>query len=182
MNGRDAIPLPGAGYTSAHPLLHYSRAVLEARGWTVMEASWPVDEDARRDAEAMVTTTAARLADSVGSRRPLFVGKSIGSLAIPLAAESGLSGIWFTPLLRRAAVADALERLPAPTLLIGSTGDQTWDGERARRSQHQVVELTDADHRLERVDDPLGSIDALRTVIGAVDSFVAGLGAEGSGP
>jgi hypothetical protein len=175
MTERHAIILPGAGYTSAHPLLHFTRAVLEAHGWTIAEASWPADEAAQRHADEMVTTIATRLIDSVGNRPPLIVGKSIGSLAIPLAAERGLSGIWLTPLLRRPTVADALERLPAPTLLIGSTGDETWDGDAARRSSHQVVELTEADHRLERVGDPLGSIDALRTVIDAVDRFVAAL-------
>jgi hypothetical protein len=179
MTERYAILLPGAGYTSAHPLLHFTRAVLEVHGWTVVEASWPADEASRRNADQMVSTIAAELIDSLGNPQPLIVGKSIGSLAIPLAAERGLSGIWFTPLLRRPAVADALERLPDPTLLIGSTGDETWDGDAARRSKHQVVELTDANHGLERVDDPLGSIDGLRTVIGAVDGFAAELDGAG---
>jgi hypothetical protein len=175
MTERYAILLPGAGYTSAHPLLHFTRAVLEVHGWTVVEASWPADEAARRNADQMTSTIAAELIDSAGFRQLLIVGKSIGSLAIPLAAERGLAGIWFTPLLRRATVADALERLPDPTLLIGSTGDETWDGDAARRSNHQVLELTDANHGLELGGDPLGSIDALRTVIAAVDRFVADL-------
>ncbi|MDQ4035104.1 MAG: hypothetical protein M3153_04165 [Chloroflexota bacterium] len=81
------------------------------------------------------------------------MGKSIGSLAIPMAAERGYLGVWCTPLLGRPTVAGVLERLPAPTLLIGTTRD------------------------------PLGSIDALRAVVGAVDRFVAGLGGTGhSGP
>jgi hypothetical protein len=106
-----------------------------------------------------------------------MVGKSLGSLAMPLVASRGLSGIWITPLLRRPAVAAALDRLSAPTLLIGSTADETWDGDAARRSGHQVMELTDANHGLELGGDPLGSIDVLRRVIEAVDRFVAGIDA-----
>jgi hypothetical protein len=175
MAERDAIILPGAGYTAAHPLLHFTRIVLDAHGWSVVPASWPADEAARRDPDEMVTTIAARLVDSAESQRPLIVGKSIGSLAIPLAAERGLPGIWLTPLLRRSNVAEALGGLPTDTLLIGSTGDETWDRDAARRSNHQVLELTDANHGLEQSGDPLGSIDVLRTVIDAVDRFVADL-------
>ena len=45
----------------------------------------------------------------------------------------------------------------------------------ARRSGHEIVELTDADHGLERAGDPVGSVDDLRTVISAVERFVGGL-------
>jgi hypothetical protein len=176
MNDRRAIVLPGAGYTTARPLLHYTRVVLESHGWRVVEASWPADA-ADREPDEMVTELATRLVAEVGDRPPMIVGKSIGSLAMPVAASLGLSGIWITPLVRRPAVAAALDRLSAPTLLIGSTADDTWDGEAARRSGHDVVELTDANHGLELGGDPLGSIDLLRSVIDSVDRFVAGLDA-----
>jgi len=176
MSDRRAIVLPGAGYTTARPLLHYTRAVLESHGWTVVEASWPADT-AEREPNEMVTELATTLVAESEDRRPLLVGKSIGSLALPLAASIGLSSIWITPLLRRPAVAAALDRLPAPTLLVGSTADETWDGEAARRSGHEVLELTDANHALELGGDPLGSIDLLRRVIDAVDRFVAGIDA-----
>jgi hypothetical protein len=125
----------------------------------------------------MVTGVATGLLASAGDARVLIVGKSIGSLAIPLAASRGIPGIWFTPLLRQSELAEALARLPESTLLIGSTADETWDAGIARQSGHRVVELTDANHRLELDGDPLGSIDALRHVIDAVDRFVADLDA-----
>jgi hypothetical protein len=179
MTDRRALVLPGAGYTPARPLLHFTRAVLESHGWTVVEASWPPGDPATYDTDDMVTGVATRLVDEAGDRRLLIVGKSLGSLAMPLAAARGISGIWITPLLRRPTVAQALDQLPAPTLLIGSTADETWDGDAARRSGHDVLELTDANHALELGGDPLGSIDALREVIAAVDRFVAGIDAAG---
>jgi len=171
-----AVMLPGANYTVAHPLLHFSREVLEAHGWTVEAASWPpADDTSERDPIEVVTEVAAGLLDVAGPGRILLVGKSIGSLAIPLAADRGLPGIWLTPLLRRPAVAAALGRLPRPTILIGSRADDSWDSDVARRSGHEVLELTDANHGLERDGDPVGSIDELRVVIGAVDRYVRGI-------
>ena len=175
MSDRRAIVLPGAGYTPARPLLHFTRIVLEAHGWSVVEASWPKGDSPGREPDEMVTEVATRLVAEAGDRRLLIVGKSIGSLAMPLATSRGLPAIWITPLVRRPAVAAALDRLSAPTLLIGSTGDETWDGDAARRSGQQVTELTDANHGLELDGDPLGSIDALRRVIDAVDHFVTSI-------
>jgi hypothetical protein len=179
MIARRAILLPGAGYTIAHPLLHFTRGVLEAHGWIVEAASWLPDDVAHRDPVEMVTEVATRLIDAQEPRRALLVGKSIGSFAIPLAADRGLSGIWLTPLLRQPPVADGLGRLPAPTILIGSRADESWDSDVARRSGHEIVELTDAHHGLELPGDPVGSVDALRTVIEAVDRFVGSLARDG---
>jgi hypothetical protein len=171
---RVAIVLPGARYSTARPLLHFARAVLESHGWTVVEASWPAD-DPQRDPHEMVMGVAAGLLDTAGDARVLVVGKSLGSLAIPLAASRRLPGIWFTPLLHQSPVAEALRRLPEPTLLVGSTADETWDADAARQSGLGVLELTDVNHGLELTGDPLGSIDALRRVIDGVDRFVAGV-------
>ena len=176
MTDRVAIVLPGASYSTARPLLHFARAVVESHGWTVVEASWP-DDAVERDPHEMVTGVATGLLDTAGDARVLAVGKSLGSLAIPLAASRRIPGIWFTPLLHQPPVAEALARLPASTLLIGSTADETWDADAARQSGLRMLELTDANHGLELTGDPLGSIDALRRVIDAVDQFVAGVDA-----
>jgi hypothetical protein len=172
-----AIVLPGVRYTTARPLLHFTRAVLESHGWTVHEASWPTDTPGEDDPGEMVAMAATQQIEAAGEAMLLIVGKSIGSLAIPIAADRAISGIWITPLLHYPAVAEALNRLPTATLLIGSTGDASWDADAAATSGHRVMELTDANHGLELDGDPLGSIDVLRKVIGAVDDFVAGLDA-----
>jgi hypothetical protein len=173
VTNRQAIVLPGVRYTTARPLLHFTRAVLESHGWAVHEGSWPTDDPTERRPEEMVTSIATRLVEAAGGAQVLIVGKSIGSLAMPIAAERAIPGIWITPLLHDPAVAGALDGLPAATLLVGSTGDESWDAEAARASGHEVLELNDANHGLELDGDPLGSIDALRKVIDAVDRFVA---------
>jgi hypothetical protein len=50
-----------------------------------------------------------------------------------------------------------------------------WDGELARRSGHEYLELPGQDHGLE-VDDTLASIETLREVMVAVEAYVAKLG------
>lgn len=173
MTDRRAIILPGARYTAAHPLLYFTAAVVRGAGWDVAEATWPRGDVP--DPASMVLRIARGLIDEASGSRVLLVGKSLGSLAIPLAAERELAGIWLTPLLREPAVAAALPQLPPATLLVGSSDDETWDSAGARASRHQVVELSGANHGLEHPDDALRSVEYLRTVVEAVTWFLAGI-------
>jgi len=113
------------------------------------------------------------------------VGKSIGSLVLPAAAELAVPGIWLTPLIsetegnpatRRALATIADTRLP--TLLVGGTADVTRDGAAARRAG-TVYEVARADHALEIPGDWQASLAALAQVATAVDGFVAALEAAG---
>jgi hypothetical protein len=169
-----AVVLPGARYTTAHPLLHFTSAVLRTAGWSIVEASWSAgDVDAPT---AMVCSVAERLIDEAPSPRTVLVAKSLGTLAIPVAARRKIPGIWLTPLLDQPEVAGALDALPR-SLLVGSTDDETWDGAIARASRHDVLELSGVDHRLESTRDVARSIDVLREVVIAVERFVDELGA-----
>lgn len=97
-------------------------------------ASWVVDQ---------VSSTLDSLPDF---ERPLLVGKSLGSLAAPVAAARGLPAIWLTPLLDDEALARTYVEHTAPRLLVGGTGDRRWDGEAARRLSAHVCEIEGADH------------------------------------
>lgn len=172
---RIAIILPGVRYTPARPLLHFVRSVLAHHGWTIQEVWWePPTELAEPQAwvERQVEVQIDR--ENVAPR--LLVGKSVGSLALPLAADRGIAGVWLTPLLHRPSVREALARQRAETLLIGGSADPSWDAQAARTGGHRVVELPDADHALEVPDDPRGSVNHLMTVVGAVDLFLVALG------
>lgn len=169
---RLALVLPGREYTPARPLLHYAGAVLRARGWTVRELWWETPQGIS-DYLGWVAGQLRQALEREQASRVLLVGKSLGSCALPLAAERALPGVWLTPLLTVPEVAAALPRQTAPTLLVGGTADQLWDGEAARGSGHQVLEIPGADHWLELPGDPLGSIGVLKEVIAAVDAFAA---------
>jgi hypothetical protein len=72
---------------------------------------------------------------------PLVIGKSLGSLAAPVAAQHGLAAVWFTPLLTEDSTGQALERTTSPFLLVGGTADPFWDGRIARSLPGAVVEI-----------------------------------------
>jgi hypothetical protein len=62
---------------------------------------------------------------------PVVIGKLLGSLVAPVAADRGLTAAWFTPPADEPTVA-ALRRARGPCLLVGGTAD--------------VVEIDGADH------------------------------------
>ena len=174
---RVVIVLPGIRYTPAHPLLHYARLVALSHRWTVQEVWW----DAPSGEVDWLAWVGAAARDAIAAepgRRVAYVAKSLGTLAIPVAAEQSIPGLWLTPLLGRPEVRAAMRQLPPSTLLVGGTADETWDEEAARASGLQVHEVPQGDHVLEIAGNPLRSVDALRSVVVAMDQFFTSLGAS----
>mgnify|MGYP000592544302 CR=1 FL=1 len=170
--GRVAVVLPGARYLPFAPLLWFTREVALTHGWSVLEV-WDEYCDRSVDPRRWVEVrTEAALAEA-GAVEILLVAKSLTSWAVTSAGERGFPGVWLTPLLHEPEIARGFKRLRAPALLVGGTADESWDGELARRSGHEVLELPGANHALQLDGDPLGSLDALRAVVARVDSFFA---------
>lgn len=173
---RVAIVLPGGGYTPARPLLHLARTVLAHHGWTVQELWWtPPDSQDLDELAGWVTLQAVAAVEAEPAKRVMLVGKSLGSLAAPVAAERGLPAIWLTPLLFHSSVVDALGATEAPTQLVGGTGDRTWDPRLADDLGLPCLELPGADHALEHPDDPVRCAENLVRVTRCLHGFVAGL-------
>ncbi|GAB3436765.1 alpha/beta hydrolase [Flindersiella endophytica] len=175
---RVAVILPGAGYFPALPLLHYTGRVLNELGWTIHEVWWDVrtmsDSD---DRQSWVCDQAVRAIEAEPqAERVLLVGKSLGSLALRLAAERQLPGVWLTPLLTEPTVRQALQAIEAPTLLVGGTGDRVWDSDFAQACGHTVHEVPGADHAME-VSAGIGDSARVHAdVADAVDAFARKLG------
>ena len=102
---------------------------------------------------------------------PVVIGKSLGSLAAPLAADRGLAAVWFTPLLRDEPTVAALRRATGPFLLVGGTADPYWDGLTARSLTADMVEIDGADHAMVVPGRLTESAAALGRVISAVEDF-----------
>ena len=172
---RVAVVLPGVGYTPARPLLHFVRAVLERHRWSAVELWW--EYGARPDdvspPDWVGAHLEAALAELPSRAQTLIVGKSLGTLAAAIAADRGLPAVWLTPLLQFPAVAEAIAGSRASTLVVcGDADDATPAEALARIKPAELVVIDGGDHSLE-TGDPLGSIDALRRVVAAVDEFVA---------
>jgi len=167
---------PGGGYGPDGPLLMFARVAVENRGGTTQAVAWdfsnaPEDTQQRQQVVAQVEAAADDLTAATGAA-PLLIGKSLGSLSAPVAADRALPAVWFTPLLRDEQTVAALRRATAPALLVGGAADKFWDGQVARSLSPYVLEIPEADHGM-FVPGPLAAAAAvLGTVITAVEHFL----------
>lgn len=175
MADRRAVLIPGRGYDTRYPLFAYTGEALRRTGFDVHEITWAVPERFAPDRDgpaAALGWVVGQVEQALGERTDLLVGKSLGSLAAPLAADRGLAAVWLTPLLHRPEVVEALARSTAPFLLVGGTADPSWDGAVARRLTPHVLEVPDAHHGM-LVPGPLArSAEVLGQVCTAVEEFV----------
>jgi predicted alpha/beta-hydrolase family hydrolase len=172
-----AVLVPGRGYPPMAPLLFFAGFALVQHGWRVEHHWWdpPAYESdeqtlawVRGEVEAVLPT----------SGRVLVVGKSLGTLAAPVAAERGLPAAWLTPVLDLRAVAAAIAANPAPQLLVGGSADDLWVGDTVRDLAGQtceVQEVADADHVLMVPGDAVRGVAAHVEAIGALDRWLGRL-------
>ena len=176
--GRVATILPGQGYTAAAPLLSYAGAALAGLGWTVRSLLWSRPPGGRGEATEAYPRVVRDAVAGAPAAQHLVVGKSLGTLALPVAVELGLPGVWLTPLIsargtaevRAAALALADDGAP-PALLVGGTHDELWDARVAAASGAGVLEVPGADHSMEIPGDWRRSLEILGEVTSAVEAF-----------
>jgi hypothetical protein len=162
---RCAVLLPGAWYATSAPLLHYAGRAAQARGWEVVEQRELLARHAEDPFEWAIEKAENALSEAVRAEVVAVIGKSLASAAAGLVAAKGLPAVWLTPLLNEDRVVDDLARASAPTLLVGSRDDETWDASRIpENTAIEVLELESLDHFLEVPGDPIASLEALRTI------------------
>jgi hypothetical protein len=175
--GRAAVLVPGGGYSADGPLLMYTALAVERRGGYSRRIVWvpPVPERLAACHAWVAAQVAAAIDETVaatGASAPVVIGKSLGSLAAPLAADRGLAAVWFTPLLTDEPTVVALRRTSAPCLLVGGTADRYWDGPAARSITPHVVEIAGADHGMFVPGELSASAAVLGQVMSAVEQFL----------
>ena len=171
---RCVVLLPGIRYFSQAPLLWFAREAAQAEGWSVLELSERAP--AGVDPFAWMSERAERALGATSATQVALIGKSLGSVAAPLATLRALPAIWLTPLLDRADVGEALAATTRPTLLVGSPADPTWSGGSVPETEAlEVLELDGLDHSLQVRGDPAASLDVLRTVTERMRGFLATL-------
>jgi hypothetical protein len=178
---RWSIILPGANYLPDAPLLWFAREACLAAGRNVL-AVWDTFDRTTDPQQWVEDRLEAGLRFVDMDARPLLVAKSLTTLASARAARLGLAGVWLTPLIGRASppfasmVVEGLRAASERSLLVGGTGDPSWDGGVARSVPNAtVVEIPAADHALQVPGDLHASLDALRTTTNAVVDFAASI-------
>jgi hypothetical protein len=171
-----AVVLPGRAYPPAAPLLWFATQALLQHRWHVEHVWWDAPGD-HGDADHYDWVADQLLQHLPDSGRVLVVGKSLGTLAAPVATQRGYDGIWLTPLLQEQRVVDALAANPARQLLVGGTADRhSWRSDVARRLSEQgcdVLELPGADHGMQAAGDPVRSAEMLVEVTRAIDTWLS---------
>jgi hypothetical protein len=171
---RLAVLIPGR-LPVHQSLLTFAEEAVERRGGGIHRIWWapPTDralEQLRTWACEQVARTLDELGDAAGDA--VLIGKSLGSLAAPVAADRGLAAIWLTPVLHEDVFVHGYEAATAPRLLVGGTADPMWNGIVARRLSKYVCEVTGADHGI-FVPGPLAeSGRAHGTVATAIERFL----------
>lgn len=177
MSMRRIVSIPGMNFGPHQPLLFLVGLAAMARNLPCDALTWEDDPASSGGSDEL---RSAWVNDRVGTRLAelpdepvLLAGKSLGSYASVIAAERDLPAIWFTPLLGSPIIAAELAKASAPMLLIGGTGDPTWDSAAARRLSPYVLEIPDADHGLVVPGRPLADYGATLGRVGtAVEEFL----------
>ena len=149
---------------------------MERRGGLVRPIVWELprgsDFSRQRLRVASQVESAVEELTAAAGAAPVVIGKSLGSLAAPVAADRGLAAVWFTPLLTDEPTVAALRRATGPCLLVGGTADRFWDGQAARSLPAEVVEVDGADHGMFVPGGLAASAAVLGQVITAVEDFL----------
>jgi hypothetical protein len=167
---------PGGNDSADVPLLLYAVFAVRRRGGNTRQVAWelPGDLDFGQVRERVVSRVGSAVDEVTAAAEPapVVIGKSLGSLAAPVAADRGLPAVWFTPLLTDEPTVAALRRATAPCLLVGGTADRFWDGQAARSLAADVLEVDGADHQMFVPGRLAASAAVLGRVITAVEDFL----------
>jgi len=180
------IILPGAGYTSQAPLLHYSCGIYFSKGYDVLQVNYNYprefianlsEDDFYSDVESVLKKA---LEDSTYSNF-VFIAKSMGTIAlshfITKPEFNNAKSIWLTPLIKRNDVYNALLNLKtkAKGLCIVGGIDPTYDSSkfndiRTNKNIESIL-IEGTNHNLEFDNDVLKSIGAISNIMNNVVKF-----------
>ena len=186
-----AIVLPGRGYTAQMPLLFYPISLMLAKGTDVLRVEYAYDQQPdfqalRADEQLRWLFADVTAAYQAGiAQRPYhqitLIGKSLGTLAMghlltiqTLPAQ--VKAIWLTPLVRFDKLRQQIKQFGGRSLFVIGTADPHYDptflAEVQQATGGEVVAIEEADHGLNIENKVLQSVQALETVVRAIEAFL----------
>ncbi|MGD6994140.1 alpha/beta hydrolase [Sutcliffiella horikoshii] len=179
-----AIILPGAGYTSQGPLLHFSSGHYFKQGFDVLQVNYRFSEAELNpfDSEGFVANVLHTLEETLKETaydQCFIVAKSIGTIALANLLKHptfhNASAIWLTPLLHRDDVYQAMLEGETNSFCIIGEKDFCYREDRFANLKSnpslKTLLIPNGDHSLENKEDVLSSIDMLKQVIDGIIQF-----------
>jgi hypothetical protein len=185
-----AVMFPGYAYTSAMPVLYYTRQMLLARGadvitvdfdWSEAEAFVLADDEEQlrwmNHEVAAALDAAGRLA---GYERTTLIAKSLSCLPLALTLREGQSFgnadvVWLTPPCQFDAFQGLLPKVSNRAILVTGTADSHYSAaevDAAARAGVETVVMEGLDHSLEQVDQPIENLRSMGEVMRRLDVWV----------
>ncbi|UII55532.1 alpha/beta hydrolase [Cytobacillus spongiae] len=177
--------LPGAGYSTQAPLLHFSTGLFYANGFDVLHINYSFsrqemaelkEEDFARDVQHAFE---ARINKKKYSQY-VIVAKSVGTIALsylldhPILKDVKL--VWLTPLLQRDDVFHSMVNCDKEGLCVIGDQDPCYLEERYEKLKSNLkltLKLVDGgNHSLELDQQPITSIDCVKDVMTSIQMFV----------
>ncbi|WP_436374798.1 alpha/beta hydrolase [Cytobacillus sp. BC1816] len=181
---RLVIVLPGAGYTTKAPLLHFTTGLFYTKGFDVLHINYTFsreemsvlsEEDFTRDVQHAIDSAIKNKKYS----NYYFVAKSIGTIALSYLLDNTMfkdaKAVWLTPLLQRDDVFNTMIHSDHKGLCIMGDRDSCFIEERfekLKKNQTLILKVVEGgNHSLELDDDPIKSIEILKGVISNMNEF-----------
>lgn len=179
------IVLPGAGYTTQAPLLHFTTGLFYNKGFDVLHINYIFskqgmsvlnEEDFARDVQLAIDNA---IKDKEYSNY-YVVAKSIGTKALSYLLDHSMlksaKVVWLTPLLQNDGVFNAMVNSENKGLCIFGEKDHICfiveRFEKLKNNQNLLLKVVDgANHRLELDKEPIKSIELLKSVISDINEF-----------
>ncbi len=178
------IVLPGAGYTTQAPLLHFTTGLFYNKGFDVLHINYTFS---RQEMSALNERDFARdvqlaIDNAIKDRKYsnyYVVAKSIGTKALNYLLDNTMlidaKVVWLTPILQNDDVFNAMVNSDNKGLCIIGDKDSCFIVERfekLKNNQNLILKVVDGgNHSLELDKDPIKSIEILKSVISDIDQF-----------
>ena len=179
------IVLPGAGYTTQAPLLHFTTGVFYTKGFDVLHINYTFsrqemaalnERDLARDVQLAIDNA---IKDKKYSNY-YVVAKSIGTKVLRYLLDNTMlkdaKVVWLTPILQNDDVFNTMVNSNNKGLCIFGEKDSvcfiTERFEKLKSNQNLLLKVVDGgNHSLELDKEPIKSIEMLKGVISDINEF-----------
>lgn len=178
------IVLPGAGYTTQAPLLRFTTGLFYNKGFDVLHINYTYnrqelselhEEDFTRDVQLVID----HAIKNKNYNNYYIVAKSVGTIALSNLLNHTMfkeaKVVWLTPLLQKDVVFNAMVNSDHKGLCMIGDKDSCFIVERFESLKNNpnllLKVINGGNHSLELDEDPIKSIDLLKSVMIDISEF-----------